>query len=327
MKGVAKRALIFGVSGQDGSLLAQYLLGLGYEVHGTSRSAPSTAKGNLSQLGISERIRHHSVDPNDPGQVAEIIRTVAPFEIFNLSGQSSVGLSFSQPREAFDSHVVGTMNILEAIRTQPLECRFFCASSGEIFGEIEPSAPASEDSLIRPCTPYGAAKGAAALMVKSYRECFGLFVCSGHLFNHESPLRPDSFVAQRIVRGVVAIAMQRAERLTLGNLKVVRDWGWAPDYVECMALMLQQDTPRDYVIATGVPISLEAFVELVFIRFGLDWKEHVSIDKSLFRPSDIKSSVGNPQAAFADLGWRARVRMPELADRLAGAAFARAGSS
>ena len=326
MKGISKRALIFGVSGQDGAFLAQHLLEQGYDVHGTSRGTRAVTAGNLSQLGIADRIRIHTVDPNDRGQVAEIIQLVSPFEIFNLSGQSSVSLSFSHPRQAFDSHVVGTMNILEAIRTQPLECRFFCASSGEIFGEVEPSMPAREDTPISPCTPYGAAKAAATLMVKSYRESFGLFVCSGQLFNHESPLRPDNFVAQRIVRGAVAIAMKRAERLKLGNLQIVRDWGWAPDYVECMALMLQQDVPRDYVIATGVPTSSESFVEIVFSRFGLDWRAFVTVDQSLFRPIDIKNSVGDARLALADLGWSARVRMPELADRLAAAAFALGGS-
>jgi GDPmannose 4,6-dehydratase len=320
MTDVSQRALICGVTGQDGALLAQYLLTLGYEVHGTSRR--EGASQNLQQLGIAERVRLHRLDPADATQVSELLAAVRPFEIYDLSGQSSAGLSFEKPRETFVSHVSSTLAILEAVRTSKLDCRSFHASSGEVFGETAVS-PADEGTALAPCTPYGAAKAAATLLVKSYRDAFGLFACSAFLFNHESLLRPERFVTQRIAQGAAAIKTGRAAELKLGNLKVVRDWGWAPDYVECMRKMLQQDRPRDYVVATGVGASLEEFVERVFRRFDLDWKEYVVRDESLVRRVDIPVSVGNPRAAEQHLGWRAQARMPEVADRLADAAFAR----
>ena len=322
MKAVAQRALIFGVTGQDGALLAQHLLAEGYEVHGTSRRK-DVAGGNLQTLGIEGRVRTHAVDPLDGAQVAELLGAVRPFEVYHLSGQSSVGRSFAEPRQTFDSHVGSTMAMLEAIRTQSLDCRFFHASSGEIFGETG-QTPADENAAIAPCTPYGAAKAAATVLVKSYRGAYGLFACSGFLFNHESLLRPESFVAQRIAQGAAAIRTKRAARLKLGNLQIVRDWGWAPDYVECMARMLRQEEPRDTVVATGVATSLEQFVAQVFSRLELDWKDHIERDDALLRPTDIRFSVGDPRAAERRLGWRARVRMPEVADRLADAALARA---
>lgn len=323
MKGIAQRALIFGVTGQDGALLAQHLLAQGYDVYGTSRRA-NVAGGNLQALGIEGRVRIHTADPTDGAQVTDLLGAVRPFEIYNLSGQSSVGRSFAEPRATFDSHVGSTLAMLEAIRTQSLDCRLFHASSGEVFGETGPS-PADENAAIAPCTPYGAAKAAATVLVKSYRDAFGLFACSGFLFNHESLLRPESFVAQRIAQGAAAIRLKRAGQLKLGNLQIVRDWGWAPDFVECMAGMLRQDEPRDTVVATGVATSLEQFVAQVFARLGLDWKAHVVRDDALLRPTDIRVSVGDPRAAELRLGWRARVRMPEVADRLADAALARVG--
>lgn len=324
MKGIAQRALIFGVTGQDGALLAQHLLAQGYEVHGASRRTDA-AGGNLQTLGIANRIRIHTVDQNDSVQVTDVLGATRPFELYNLSGQSSVGWSFAEPRATFDSHVGLTMTMLEAIRALSLDCRFFHASSGEIFGETGQS-PATELSPIAPCTPYGAAKAAATLLVKSYRDAFGLFACSGFLFNHESLLRPDGFVAQRIAQGAAAIRIKRAGQLRLGNLQIVRDWGWAPDYVECMAKMLRQDEPRDLIVATGVATSLESFVARVFSRLDLDWKDYVVRDDALLRPTDIRVSVGDPRAAEQRLSWRAKVRMPEVADRLANAALARAHS-
>src|SRR5688500_9247178 len=320
MKSISQRALIFGVTGQDGSLLAQHLLAQGYEVHGTSRR--KAVAGKLQQLGIVDRIRLHTLDPGDDTQVADALGSLRPSEVYHLSGQSSVGRSFAEPHETFASHFNSTLAILEAIRASSLDCRFFHASSGEVFGETGRS-PAKESAVIAPCTPYGAAKAASTLLVKSYREVFGLFACSAFLFNHESLLRPDSFVAQRIAQGAAAIKTKRAAQLKLGNLQIVRDWGWAPDYVECMWKMLRQQEPRDYVIATGVATSLESFVERVFSRFGLDWKDCVVRDDALLRPVDIRISVGDPRAAERHLGWRALARMPEVADRLADAALAR----
>jgi GDPmannose 4,6-dehydratase len=322
MKGISQRALIFGVTGQDGALLAQHLLALGYEVHGTSRRAGAVA-GNLQQLGIANRVGVHTVDPNDGAQVSDVLGAVQPFEVYHLSGQSSVGLSFDRPRETFDSHVGSTEAILNGIRGQSLDCRLFHASSSEIFGETGEGG-ADENSALSPCSPYGEAKAAATQLVKSYRDAFKLFACSGFMFNHESVLRPDRFVTQRIAQGAAAIKLKHAGQLRLGNLQIVRDWGWAADYVECMARMLRQDEPRDTVVATGVAVSLEFFVERVFSRLGLDWKDCVVRDDALLRSNDIRVSVGNPRTAEQRLGWRARVRMPEVADRLADAALARA---
>jgi GDPmannose 4,6-dehydratase len=322
MNGISQRALIFGVTGQDGALLAQYLLAQGFEVHGTSRRRDDVA-GNLHQLAIAARVRVHQVDPLDQTQVAAALSAIGPSQVYNLSGQSSVGRSFAEPRETFESHVGSTMAILEALRMHAPGCRFFHASSSEIFGDTG-ETPANEASIADPRSPYGVAKAAATLLVESYRDLFGLFACSGFMFNHESPLRPDSFVTQRIAHGAAAIKMKRADRLELGNLQVVRDWGWAEDYVECMARMLQQDEPRDYVVATGVASSLESFVDRVFGRFDLDWKDFVVVDDKLLRPNDISVSVGDSRLAEQRLGWRARVRMPEVAERLADAALARA---
>jgi GDPmannose 4,6-dehydratase len=320
MQSIPKRALIFGVGGQDGSLLARRLLADGYDVHGTSRR---NDVGNLRELALGDRVRVHRVDPVDHAAVADLLSAVRPSQIYNLSGQSSVGLSFGQPRETFDSHVGSTLSILESIRAHGLDCRFFNASSGEIFGETGEHR-ADEHSAISPRSPYGAAKAAAHLIVKSYRDVFGVFACSAFLFNHESPLRPPTFVSRRVADGVAAIKLKRAERLTLGNLQIVRDWGWADDYVECMARMLRQNGPQDFVVATGVATSLQAFVARMFARLDLDWQNHVVQEDARRRANDIAISVGDPALAEKLLGWRAAVLMPEIADRLADAALVRA---
>ena len=243
--------------------------------------APSTR--NLAWLGIDGQVRIYCVDPSVRDQITGALQAIAPSEIYNLSGQSSVGLSYSQPVDAFMSHAVGTLNILELLRSLALDAKLFNASSGEIFGNTDGDKRADESSPIDPCSPYGAAKASATLLVKSYRDVFGLFACSGLMFNHESPLRPQNFVAQRIVHGAIDIAHRGRERLTLGNLSIVRDWGWAPDFVGCMWAMLQQDKPRDFVVATGIGTSLEDFADHVFRRFKLNWKERVDIDNSLKR--------------------------------------------
>ena len=308
-----RRALIFGVTGQDGSLLASHLLDDGCEVHGVSRGIAEPS--NLKRLGIYEQVSLHTVQPTDFVAVHALVAAVEPDEIYNLAGQSSVGLSFSQPKEAFDSHVVATMALLEALRVLRRDIRLFNASSGEVFGDTS-ARPADEDTPFRPCTPYGAAKASAALLVTSYRDSFGIFACSGHLFNHESPFRAESFVSHRIVHGAVAIARGQASGLTLGNTAITRDWGWAPDFVACFVAALRQETPRDYVVATGVATTLEEFVARVFSRLGLDWREHVTSDIALFRRSDIAVNLGNPARAEKELGWRSRTSMPEVADKL-----------
>lgn len=315
MKSLAKTALIFGISGQDGSWLAKLLLEKGYTVHGTSRDREASGLRNLARLGIREKLRLHSAVLNDFRSVAQAISNVRPSEIYNLAGQSSVGLSFEQPVETLDSVIHGTVNILEAIRFLGLETRFYNASSSECFGNTG-DCPADETHPFHPRSPYGVGKAAAYWAVANYRESYNLFACSGILFNHESPLRPARYVTQKIVRGAADIADGKAERLTLGNLSVARDWGWAPDYVDAMWRMLNHDAPEDFVIATGRTHRLEEFVALAFAHFGLDWRDHVTIDDALLRPSDISVSAGNPAKAKHLLGWEAATRMPEVVAKL-----------
>jgi GDPmannose 4,6-dehydratase len=309
-----RRALIFGVSGQDGAYLAANLLQHGYEVHGTTRG-PLSLASNLQRIGISQSVRMHVLSQLDATKVKNLIESVAPDEIYNLAGQSSVRLSFLQPEQAFTSHALGTLNVLEAIRSLRSPARLYNASSSECFGDTGPAA-ADENTPFRPFTPYGVAKAAAALLVKSYRETFGLFACSGMMFNHESPLRPHEFFATRVVDGAIDIANKRINHLELGDLKIVRDLGWAPDFVESMRLMLQQSAPEDLVIATGVKTSLEFFVECVFARLGLNWKDYVMLNNTLVRQTDIAISVGNPTLAMQRIRWGATVKMPALAARL-----------
>ncbi|MFC1791064.1 GDP-mannose 4,6-dehydratase, partial [Gemmatimonadota bacterium] len=265
-----KTALICGVRGQDGSLLARYLLGLGYRVVGTSRDAEVGSSMNLELLGIADRIRTISMVPNDFQSVLEAVEGVAPDEIYYLAGQSSVGLSFTQPSETFQSLALGTINLLEAVRFAGGRPRLFSACSGECFGNVVGEG-ASESTPFHPQSPYSMAKAAGYWAVASYREAYGLFACSGILFNHESPLRPRGFVTAKIVDGARLIAGGEVHGLTLGRLDVIRDWGWAAEYVVPMHGMLQQERPDDFVIGTGVSSSLEDFVAGVFSRFDLDW--------------------------------------------------------
>lgn len=315
MKSLGKTALIFGISGQDGSWLARLLVEKGYTVHGTSRDREASGFANLMRLGLRDRVRLHSAVLNDFRSVAQVISDIRPAEIYNLAGQSSVGLSFEQPVETLDSVIHGTVNILEAIRFLGLETRFYNASSSECFGNTD-GGPADENHPFHPRSPYGVGKAAAYWAVANYRESYDLFACSGILFNHESPLRPARYVTQKIVRGAADIAEGKAERLTLGNLSIARDWGWAPEYVDAMWRMLNHDTPEDFVIATGQAHRLEEFVALAFQHFGLDWRNHVVVDEGLLRPSDISLSVGDPGKAKRLLGWQAETAMPGVVAKL-----------
>jgi len=321
---MAGTALIFGVSGQDGTYLARLLLERGFTVHGTSRDREMTNLGGLERLGIGDRVTVHSAVPSDFRSVVQVISATRPTRIFNLAAQSSVGLSFEMPVETLDSIIGGTLNILEAIRILALETRFYNASSSECFGNTE-EGPADEQTPFRPRSPYGVGKAAGFWAVANYRESYSLYACSGILFNHESPLRPTRFVTQKIVRGAADISEHKTDRLRLGALEIARDWGWAPEYVDAMARMLEQDTPEDFVIATGRLHTLEDFVQRAFAWFGLDWRAHVEIDPDLKRPSDIRCSVGNPGKAARQLGWRAQTAMEAVVDRLLEAEMARRG--
>jgi GDPmannose 4,6-dehydratase len=307
---VTKRATIFGISGQDGALLARLLVDLGYEVHGTSRDAQVAPFGNLERVGVRGRVALHSAVTTDFRSVVQVLSRTKPDEIYLLAGQSSVGLSFEQPVETLESIAHGALNLLEAVRFLGLKTRLYNAGSGECFGDLR--APGNEDTAFRPRSPYAVAKASAHWAVANYREAYGLFACTGILFNHESPLRPARFVTRKVVAAACRIAAGSGERLKLGNLDIERDWGWAPEYVRAMWLMLQQDAARDYVIATGTAHSLRRFVEMTFEAVGLDWREHVDYDESLRRPTDIAHSVGDPARAARELGWTAKLGLREV---------------
>jgi GDPmannose 4,6-dehydratase len=309
------KALILGVSGQDGAYLARLLLEKGYEVSGTSRDANVSTFSNLARLGVKERVRLLSVAPTDFRSVLQVLTASGPDEVYNLSGQSSVGLSFEQPVETMESISVGTLTILEAIRFTGRPVRFYNASSGECFGDTG-GEPATEATPFRPRSPYAVAKSASHWQVVNYRDAYSLFACNGILFNHESPLRPARFVTRKIVAAAARIAAGSKERLRLGDLGIHRDWGWAPEYVDAMWRMLQRPSPDDFVIATGKTYSLQDFVRSAFEAVSLDWREHVDVDRSLFRPSEIRVPAARPDKAASVLGWRATVLMPEVVRRM-----------
>ncbi|MFZ5448754.1 MAG: GDP-mannose 4,6-dehydratase [Thermodesulfobacteriota bacterium] len=305
-----KKALICGISGQDGAYLAQLLLTKGYQVVGTSRDAQISTFGNLVRLKIRDAIEVESVALNDFRSVLQALIKVEPDEIYNLAGQSSVALSFQQPVETLESISVGTLNLLEAIRFTGKSIKLYNACSSECFGDI--AGAADENTPFRPRSPYAVAKAAAYWEVANYREAYNIFACSGILFNHESPLRPSRFVTKKIVAAACRIAAGAPEKLKLGNIAIQRDWGWAPEYVEAMWLMMQQERPDDYVIATGESHSLEEFVDTAFARVGLDWRQHVFKDPALFRPTEIAISRGNPKKSLEKLGWQARHKMKDV---------------
>jgi len=298
------RALICGITGQDGLYLAKLLCSKGYDVVGTSRDATILNIKNLKLLDLVNNVQIVTMALNDFRSVLQTLSRYKPSEIYNLAGQTSVSLSFEQPVEAIESIAIGTLNILEAIRYLNSSCRFYNAGSSECFGDTG-FALADEQTPFNPQSPYAVAKVCAHNLVVNYRQSYKLFACNGILFNHESPLRPERFVTQKIIKSAARIAQGHEERLTLGNLDIHRDWGWAPDYVEAMWLMLQSDTPNDYVIGTGKTVSLEYFVQKAFAYFDLDWNQYVTTDNKLLRPSDIKYGRSNPQLAQIKLGWKA----------------------
>jgi len=311
-----KRALILGVSGQDGAYLSQLLLEKGYEVHGASRDAELQPFNRLEELGVRDRVRTHSTSLRDFRETLQLLTNVQPDEIYNLAGQTSVGLSFSQPIEAIESIAQAVLILLEVVRYLHAPVRIYNASSSESFGETPAGAASSEETPFMPRSPYATAKATAHWTTVNYRQAYGMYACSGILFNHESPLRSDRFVTKKIVSAAAEIAAGRRARLTLGDLGVSRDWGYAPEYVEAMWRMLQQDRADDYVIATGESHTVEEFVAATFAELGLDWREHVDIDQSLFRPTDIRYSRGDASKAKRELGWEATTRFHALVSKL-----------
>jgi len=312
---MTKKTLICGISGQDGSYLAKLLLGKGYQVFGTSRDAQVSTFANLKKLGIKANVSLKSMALTDFRSVLQILSQIEPDEVYNLAGQSSVGLSFEQPVETLESITTGTLNLLEVIRFLDRPIRLYNAGSSECFGNTD-GIPADESTHFHPRSPYAVAKAAAHWEVANYREAYGLFACTGVLFNHESPLRPERFVTRKIVSAACRIAAGSDEKLQLGNLAIVRDWGWAPEYVDAMWRILQTDQPEDFVVATGESHSLEEFCSSAFAELGLDWHEHVIIDNNLLRPSEIMVGYGNPNKVKDILGWQAQTKMHDVVRKM-----------
>ena len=303
------KALICGISGQDGAYLANFLLKKGYEILGTSRDAQVSSFRSLEYLGIRDQVKLESMSLTDFRSTLQVLSKFKPDEVYNLAGQTSVGLSFNQPVETLESIATGTLNLLEAIRFLDWPVKLYNASSSECFGDIGQIA-ADEETPFRPRSPYAVAKSTAFWQVANYREAYGLYACSGILFNHESPLRPERFVTQKIIATVCKIYKDQSVRLHLGNLDIQRDWGWAPEYVEAMYLMLQRKEPEDYVVATGESYSLQTFVSEAFSFFNLNWRDYVVADSTLMRPTDLRFSRGNPTKASRLLNWNAQYKTP-----------------
>ena len=305
-----QRALICGISGQDGTYLAKLLLERGYEVWGSSRDAEQTSFDNARRLGIHNSLQLISLHLRDMGSTIGLLQRIRPQHIYNLTGQSSVGLSFEQPVETVESIALGTLNLLEAVRLTDRNIRLYSAGSTECFGDTGDGI-ATEATRFNPRSPYAVAKASAYWSVANYREAYGLFACTGILSNHDSPLRPLRFVTRKIVHAVALMALGRDVELTLGNLEIERDWGWAPEYVEAIALMLEQSVPQDCIIATGHSHTLTEFVETAFNLIGRNWQDHVKRDNHLLRPTDIRRNKVDPSKA-ADLPWKAKSNMKDV---------------
>lgn len=313
-----RTALICGVSGQDGAYLAQLLLSKGYKVYGASRDATNARTSGLETLGIRTQVALRSMALTDFRSVLNCLAETKPDEIYNLSGQSSVGLSFTQPAETIESIAMGTLNLLEAVRFLDRPVRIYNAGSGECFGDTG-GEQATEETPFRPRSPYAVAKACAHNLIANYREAYKLHCSTGILFNHESPLRPDKFVTKKIIKSAVAISRGQMSRVELGNLDIARDWGWAPEYVDAMWQMLQQEEAHDYVIATGQTRSLTHFVEEAFKCLDLNWQDHVDVNEGLRRPSDIQYGGGKPAKALDRLGWQANIKIDEVIRRMVAA--------
>ena len=306
-------ALIIGISGQDGAYLAKLLLSKGYIVYGSTRDSSICDISKLSKLKILDDINLVSLAPNDFRSVMKAINSINPDEVYYLAGLTSVSLSFDQPVECIESISLGTLNFLEAIKLNQKKIKFFNAGSSECFGNTNKKI-ANEKTVFSPRSPYATAKATAFWMVNNYREAYNLFCCTGILVNHESILRNKRFVTKKIISGVYDIVYKNSKELRLGNLDTWRDWGWAPEYVEAMYLMMQSKEPEDYVIATGTTNSLKDFVSMAFKKFNLDQSKFVICDKKLLRPSDIKYSYLDPTKIYKDLNWKSKNNLEKIID-------------
>jgi GDPmannose 4,6-dehydratase len=314
---VTKRALITGITGQDGSYLAELLLDKGYEVHGLIRRASTFNTQRIDHLYKDPhfgetRLHLHYGDLTDGSRLTTLLQTIAPDEVYHLAAQSHVRVSFDEPEFTGDTTGLGATRLLEAIRMIGLPCRFYQASSSEMFGSSPP--PQNELTPFHPRSPYAAAKLYAYWLTVNYRDGYGIFATNGILFNHESPRRGETFLTRKVAIAAARISLGMQKELHLGNLDAVRDWGYAPEYVEAMWRMLQHDEPDDYVVATGTGITVREFVATCFERVGLDWQEHVRYDERYYRPTEVDALVGDPTKAAEKLGWKARVGPNELAE-------------
>jgi GDPmannose 4,6-dehydratase len=319
---MTKRALITGITGQDGSYLAELLLSKGYEVHGMIRRASTFNTARIDHLytdphSPDARLFLHYGDLSDGARLVTLMAEVAPDEVYNLAAQSHVRVSFDEPEHTTDTTGTGTIRLLEAVRLSGIETRFYQASSSEMFGASPP--PQSEETLFYPRSPYAAAKVYSFWITKNYREAYGTFAVNGILFNHESPRRGETFVTRKITRAVAAIKAGQQKLLFMGNLDAVRDWGYAPEYVEGMWRMLQADEPDDYVLATGVGITVREFLQIAFARAGLDWEDHVRFDERYLRPTEVDALIGDASRARNKLGWVPSVDGRQLARLMADA--------
>jgi GDPmannose 4,6-dehydratase len=323
-----KKALITGITGQDGSYLAELLLEKGYAVHGLIRRASTFNTGRIDHLyrdfhDPEARIYLHYGDLSVSGQLTDLLNDIKPDEIYHLGAQSHVRVSFDMPEYTGDITGLGTLRLLEAIRKSGSKARFYQASSSEMFGAALP--PQHERTPFEPQSPYAAAKVYAYYIVRNYRDAYKLFACNGILFNHESPRRGETFVTRKVTRAAARIKLGLQDKLYLGNLDAKRDWGYAGDYVEAMWLMLQQEKPDDFVIATGETHSVREFVEKVFEKLQLDYQKHVVIDPKYFRPTEVDILLGDPTKARKTLGWNPRVNFEQLIDMMVAADLEQAG--
>lgn len=312
-----KVAFITGITGQDGSYLAELLLSKGYEVHGLIRRSSSFNTSRIDHIyqDIHEsnpKLFLHYGDLIDGVGLTNLIREIQPDEVYNLGAQSHVQVSFTMPQYTGQVDAVGAVGLLEAIRAAGVNTRFYQASTSELYGSTQP--PQNEDSCFKPRSPYAAAKLMAYWCTVNYREGYGLHATNGILFNHESPRRGETFVTRKITRAVAEIAAGSKKKLYLGNLDAVRDWGYAKEYVETMWLMLQKDQGSDFVVATGVGATVRDFANAAFARAGLNWQDHIEVDKKYIRPTEVEALIGDPSKAEQELGWKAKMHWKELAE-------------
>jgi GDPmannose 4,6-dehydratase len=312
-----KVALITGITGQDGSYLAEFLLSKGYEVHGLIRRSSTFNTSRIDHIyqdphEIDPRLFLHYGDLIDGVGLTNLVREIQPTEVYNLAAQSHVQVSFTMPQYTGQVDAVGAVGLLEAIRSAAIDTRFYQASTSELFGSTPP--PQNEESVFKPRSPYAAAKLMAYWCTVNYREGYGMHATNGILFNHESPRRGETFVTRKITRAVAEIAHGSKRKLFLGNVNAVRDWGYAKEYVESMWLMLQQDKPSDYVVATGVGATVKDFAEASFARAGLNWRDHIEVDQKYIRPTEVDALIGDPTKISKEIGWKARTHWREIAE-------------